>query len=300
MVAPDHSLAVLFADVSGSTRLYETLGDTEAHRIVGRLLEQLAEAIAAEGGQVVKTIGDEVMARFPEARPAVAAACVMQERFARAVRSPDAPAGIRIGLHFGPVLEEEGDVFGDTVNVAARMADLAKAGQILTTGETIERLPDAMRRDTRHLDRARVHGKEEEIDVFEVVWARDNVTSFVEIPRLEDVEPRGSLRVRFEDRDLRVSRESPVLSIGRDADNDVVIPYGVVSRRHARIEWRRGRLLLVDESTNGTLVTPDRGAPTFVRRDQVFLEGSGAIAPGFEPDTHPELLVRYTLEQDDA
>lgn len=293
MAEPEAAPAVLFADVSGSTRLYETLGDSAAHRIVAQLLEQLREVIAAEGGRVVKTIGDEVMATFDDARAAVATARAMQRDLARAVRSPDAPSGIRIGLHAGPVLEEAGDVFGDTVNVAARMVNLAKAGQILTTGETLDRIPARSRGETRHVDRARLHGREEELDVCEVLWGRDSVTSFVEIPRATP--PPSRLRVRYDSREAAVSRERQLLTIGRDEDNDLVLAFGVVSRRHARIEWRRGRCILVDESTNGTLVVPDGGLPTFVRRDQLVLEGRGVIAAGFEPESHPERLIHYEL-----
>jgi class 3 adenylate cyclase len=177
MTEPESALAVLFADVSGSTRLYETLGDSAAHRIVAQLLAQLREVIASEGGRVVKTIGDEVMATFDEAGAAVTAARAMQREIARAVRSPDAPAGIRIGVHSGPVLEEAGDVFGDTVNVAARMVSLAKVGQILTSGETLDRTPARSRGETRHVDRTRLHGRGEELEVFEVLWGRDSVTS---------------------------------------------------------------------------------------------------------------------------
>jgi adenylate cyclase len=298
MAETEPALAVLFADVSGSTRLYETLGDAAAHRIVAQLLERLREEVAAGAGRVVKTLGDELMASFPEASQAIAAARAMQQGFARAVRSPDAPGGIRIGLHFGAVLEEAGDVFGDTVNVAARLAALAKVGQILTTRETLDRVPAAERGETRHVDRARLHGKREELDVVELLWGRETVTRFVEIPSAEVAPARGTLRVRYRGRERRLSRQRPVLSIGRDDASDFVLRLAEVSRRHARLEWRRGRCILVDESTNGTLVAPEDALPTYVRRDQLALEGCGVIACGFEPEAHPERLIRYELEPD--
>ena len=298
MAETGSALAVLFADVSGSTRLYETLGDAAAHRIVAQLLEQLREDVAAGSGRVVKTLGDELMAAFPGAPGAIAAARSMQQGFARAVRSPDAPGGIRIGLHFGPVLEEAGDVFGDTVNVAARLAALAKVGQILTTRETLARVPAAERGETRHVDRARLHGKREELDVVELLWGRDTVTRFVEIPSAEVDPARGTLRLRYRGRERRLSRQRPLLSIGRDDASDFVLRLAEVSRRHARLEWRRGRCILVDESTNGTLVAPEGALPTFVRRDQLALDGRGVIAAGFEPEAHPERLIHYELEPD--
>jgi len=292
MSEPERHLAVLFADVSGSTRLYDTLGDSAAHRIVVQLLERLGAIAASEGGRVVKQIGDEVLVVFGDPASAVDAACAMQRSFARSVRSPDAPAGIRVGLQHGPVLERAGDVFGDTVNVAARMVALAKAGQILTTRECAERLPPRI--DTRYLDRTRVAGKEGELEVFEVLWGRASLTSFEAIPVPEAGAPRA-LSLCLGGREYRVSAESPTLTIGRDT-SDVEVPLRVVSRRHARIEWRRGRPVLVDESTNGTLVVPDGAPPTFVRRDQLPLEGSGIIAPGFEPGAHPDRVLRYVCE----
>jgi class 3 adenylate cyclase len=298
MAGPEPAAAVLFADVSGSTRLYQALGDSEAHRIVAQLLERLRQVIAAGGGRVVKTIGDEVMATFDDAADAVKAARAMQRDVARAVRSRELPAGIRVGLHAGPVLEEAGDVFGDTVNVAARMVSLAKVGQILTTGETLALLPARSRGETRHLDRARLHGRAEELDVFELLSGRDSVTSFSEIPAARATPPPSRLRVRWLDREAVVSRERPLLTIGRDPDNDLVLAFGEVSRRHARIEWRRGRCILVDESTNGTLVAPDRRLPRHVRRDQHALEGCGVIAAGFDPESHPERLLHYELLAD--
>jgi class 3 adenylate cyclase len=299
MAEPQRHRTILFADVSGSTRLYATLGDTPAHRIVNGLLRQLGDAVRDQGGRVVKTLGDEVMACFDDAPAAVAAARGMQRHFAHSVRSPDAPAGIRIGLHHGPVLEEGGDVFGDTVNMAARMVELAKAGQILTTAGTVQRLDEAARDDTRHVDRAPVRGKGE-LDVFEVLWGRDSVTHFVEVPLADVATPGVRVRVVLGERELLVSRERPALSLGRDESNDLVLPYGVVSRRHARLEWRRGRVLLVDESTNGTLVVPTGAAPIFVRREELALEGGGVIAPGFEPDVHPERAIHYAVDVEDA
>ncbi len=299
MAEPEAAPAVLFADVSGSTRLYETLGDSAAHRIVAQLLAQLREVITSQGGRVIKTIGDEVMATFEESRAALAAARAMQRDVARAVRSSDAPAGIRIGLHAGPVLEDAGDVFGDTVNIAARMVGMAKAGQILTTGETLDHVPARSRGETRHVDRTRLHGRGAELDVFEVLWGRDSVTSFVEIPSA-GAKPRSArLALRYGRQETSVSPERQSLSIGRDSDNDLVLDFGVVSRRHARIEWRRGRPVLLDESTNGTLVVPDGALPTYVRREQLALEGRGVIAAGFEPQAHPERLIHYELVAED-
>jgi class 3 adenylate cyclase len=77
---------------------------------------------------------------------------------------------IRIGLQFGPALEKEDDVFGDSVNVAARLATLAKAGQIITSAGTVEALPPTMRELARNLGKVPVRGKEQEITICEIIW----------------------------------------------------------------------------------------------------------------------------------
>jgi adenylate cyclase len=163
------SLAVLFADISGSTRLYETLGDLFAREKVAQCLSVLTRLIRQHGGTMLKTIGDEVMATFPSADAAVQAACAMQEALAEEAAARQTPLAIHVGLHFGLMVREANDVFGDAVNVAARMAALAKAGQILTTKQTAEVLAPVTRTSTRYIDRTTVKGKQGEIDIFEVI-----------------------------------------------------------------------------------------------------------------------------------
>ncbi len=130
-------LCVLFGDVSGSTRLYEKLGDKEALHAVERCLNRMTRATEQFKGRVVKTIGDEVMAVFDSAEAGMEAACSMQQRVGDLPPVRGIKLAIRVGFHFGPAIEEATDVFGDTVNMAARMAGLAKAGQIITTAETV-------------------------------------------------------------------------------------------------------------------------------------------------------------------
>jgi len=132
--AGPHVLAVLFADVSGSTALYEKLGDRAALAAVESVLNLLKRAVAVQQGRVVKTIGDEVMAVFESADAALQAAVDMQTQVTELPAVGDVCLGIRVGFHAGPVLEERGDVFGDAVNTAARLAGLANGGQIITSG----------------------------------------------------------------------------------------------------------------------------------------------------------------------
>ena len=156
------NLTILFADISGSTRLYEVLGDAPARAKVANCLQMLTEATQRHGGTVIKTIGDEIMCTFPSAENACNAACEMHELVEDDITEQTAAGpvslAIRIGIHHGPAILEGGDVFGDAVNVAARMASMSKAGQIITTQMTIDELSPVLKASSRFIDRAPVKG----------------------------------------------------------------------------------------------------------------------------------------------
>jgi len=137
MSQPPTSLTILFADISGSTRLYETLGDKIALEKIDHCLTLLGKVAQRYSGEVIKTIGDEIMCAFPTASSAVEAAMVMQQDLIASTST----LHVRIGLHFGEVIRDGSDVFGDAVNVAARMTRLAVPDQIMTTRETAEAVP---------------------------------------------------------------------------------------------------------------------------------------------------------------
>ena len=209
MEQPTTTLAILFADISGSTRLYETLGDALARQRVADCLSVLTEAIQQCGGTVIKTIGDEVMSTFPSAEVAVRAACAMQESLAERAALSKTPLTIRVGLHYGPALIEAGDVFGDVVNLAARIVGLAKANQILTSRQTVDSLPETMRTMTRHVDRAPLKGKQEVTDIYEVIWREDELTR-MEGPSLSPPSTTSGVRLslRFRGKELEVNQKS--------------------------------------------------------------------------------------------
>src|SRR6267142_2708520 len=162
--------AILFADVSGSTALYELLGDKPAAKAIEACLGELREVVAKREGQVVKTIGDEIMVVFGNPEAACNAAREMQQRVIALPPTAGVKLAIRIGFHFGAMLEDKGDFWGDGVNTAARLAGLAKAGQILTTGATANSLPAMQRGNLRDLDEISVKGKHDAVRVFELMW----------------------------------------------------------------------------------------------------------------------------------
>ena len=133
------SLTFLFTDLTGSTELYDRVGDLAAYELVQTHFRLLQEIVAAAGGAVVKTIGDAVMASFPAPEQAVAAAVRMRAAI-RDLR--DDELMLKIGLHAGPclavMLNGAQDYFGQTVNVAARVQGLAEAGGILASAPVME------------------------------------------------------------------------------------------------------------------------------------------------------------------
>ena len=211
-------LAIVFADISGSTRLYETLGDAVARELVSQCLDLMREQITKFDGTVIKTIGDEIMCTFPTAERATESSMGMQEAITEDLpdMNPNMPSTmtIRIGLHFGSAILEGGDVFGDAVNVAARMAGLAKGGQIITTQQTAEELPPILRSSTRHLDRIPVKGKADLIDIFEVIWQPEDVTR-IATNVLKKQTRSVSLKLVYHDKVMRLNETSGTVILGR-------------------------------------------------------------------------------------
>ena len=296
MTAPQHNLCVLFADVSGSTRLYEKLGDTEALRAIDRCLERMGRAVISYKGRVIKTIGDEIMAVFDSAEAGMLAASDMQQRVDDLLPISGTKMAIRVGFHFGPVIEENKDVFGDTVNVAARMAGLAKAGQIVTTDASVQLLPGLLRESTREIDALAVKGKESDIRVHEVIW-QENAELTMKSGSITPVAANAArLRLRHGATEIVLSAERPAASLGRDAACDIVISDPSASRNHGKIERRRDKFMLVDISTNGTYLSI-QGEPEFMlKREEAMLRGRGRIVFGHAWKSDADYMVEFVVE----
>jgi len=297
----DIELAILFADVVGSTRLYDLMGDVRAREMVAVCIEVMRTATEQRQGTVIKTMGDEVMATFPSADAALNAAAQMQQQIStNAHLNVDGqPVAIRIGCHFGPVMLENRDVFGAAVHTANRMTSQAKAGQIVTTATTVDKLSPEWRASCRQIDIATLKGQGSEVVLYEVLWQQtEDVTSMV--PGIaSDSRPARSLRLRlrFDDRELLVDERHSSITIGRAEDNDVVVKGHLISRLHARIEISRSKFVLIDQSTNGTFVQSADGEESFVRRDSLQIKGQGMIGLGRLPEQGSPQTIRFTCEE---
>ena len=296
----DIELAVLFADVVGSTHIYDTMGDQRAREIVSTCIDLMRAATEARGGTVIKTMGDEVMATFPTVDEALHAATRMQRQLlARAdLRVDDQPVSLRIGCHFGPVVLEARDVFGATVHTANRMTSQAKAGQIVTTAATVDRLPPDWLPSIRQIDVALLKGQGAEVSLYEVLWQADDVTSMIPAVVLSGQQGRQRQRLRLVvmGREIVLDSANPHLAFGRADDNDVVISGNLISRIHARIELERNKFVLVDQSTNGSFVHSSGGEEAFVRRDSLPLRGIGSIGLGKAPEPDSPQTIHFVCE----
>lgn len=276
-------IAIVFADVSNSTRLFEERGDVEARRIISGVIDALMEIVKRNGGTVIKTIGDEVMCTFPAAIDAIMAACQMQRRVTQDPTFVRDSLGIRVGLHHGEALLENGDVFGDAVNTAARMASLAKRDQIVTTASTFRETTSVGSMRARSLGRTRVRGKLLPIEIVDVIWQEDTsgVTMVQRAIRVDEPTEEGQkLTLRIRGQVIELSPTSPAFSMGRDASNALVVDSEWVSRIHASIEFKNGHYMLADHSTNATYVQFANDEELRVHRDEVHLRKSGAVSLG--------------------
>jgi len=297
MQSSQQNYAVLFADVAGSTRIYEKFGDTKASQVINDTLVLMSKTIARHSGYVIKTIGDEVMCRFPYADNAVEAACEIHETLERNPVNPDVQIAVRIGLHFGPaLLQDDGDLLGDVVNVAARMTGIAKARQIITTSDTIANLAPMLKDKCREFDRASVKGKTEEIIIYEIVWEPKDVTRMAPIPGvMPQNENMSPLVLQYQNQQLQVSIDSPPILMGRGQQCDLIVDSQLASRSHAFVKYNRGKYTLVDQSTNGTFIRSDDGQQYYLRRENLPLTGSGVISLGEAIDTNKRHLIYYKL-----
>ena len=291
---PGAVAAVLFADIAGSTSLYEVLGDARAKAMIDEALDAMKAVTARQGGRVIKTIGDEVMCVFDGADRGFVAAADMQSKIEQLPIVNGAKRKIRVGFHAGPVIEQDGDVFGDTVNTAARMAGLAKGQQIFTTRATVDMLSAPLRAGTRDIAALSVKGKADAMSVCEVIWQEGGdltmTADSINVPQAQT-----TLLLRHGTNEILMNPAKASVALGRDPGSDMIIADPKASRNHARIEKRRDKFFLADQSTNGTFVTFTGESETSLRREEVMLRGSGFIVFGHSAADSTAEVVEFTV-----
>jgi len=291
------TMAVLFADITESTSLYQKLGDLAARNVIESCLGLVTSVLPRYEGRLVKTIGDEAMCVFPSADLAVLAASEIQSIIAS--KNPGNHAlTMHLGLHYGPVLLEDGDVFGDTVNSAAYLTAMATAGQILTTEATEKQLSAALKSVVRPVFYTILKGSQQETVVFQVLWRTDtsDITDVILRDRKTIPHDTGSLVVTLGEESVRVDQWRPAVVIGREADCDLVVRDRFSSRKHFSIKLVRTHFYLFDHSINGTYVALESGEEVHVLRRELLLDGAGEIRIGRGRADRPAEVI--TFERD--
>lgn len=270
--------SVLFADVSGSARLYEKLGNTEALHAVDRCLKRMERAIEGFRGRIVKTVGDETMSVFESADDAFQAAIEMQQRIVDLPPVSGVKLTIRIGFRHGPVIEVGDEIVGGSVNDAAQLAGMAKAGQVLLDGHTQAILSKPFLLLTSALADISIESNAGKSRVFEVLWQgpKQSGVKAERDARLASGS-EGSLRlcVRYAEKVIVLDSKTPGIGMGRDADSELRVRDRRASRHHARIELQGDHFVIRDQSTNGTYVTVSGESEIFLKHDELVLRGSG-------------------------
>lgn len=299
MAPKTKNIGIMFADVAGSTQLFEVLGDDKARSTIAETLELLTNVINGHNGTVIKTIGDEVMCTFPEADDSANAATEMQETLedANDMRQEGPEIKVRIGMHFGPALLEGGDVFGDAVNVAARMAAQAKGGQIITTKTTIDLLDPVTQASSRFVDHAPIKGKKDVIEIYEIIWQESDVTTMAtDVGNSQGQQDEVSLEVSYKETSVTLNQDKSGLMMGRSKACDLPVNEQLASRQHVKIELRRDKFFVIDQSTNGTHIKIDGGDESFLRREEMPINANGKISLGKSFKDNPSEIVIFTFK----
>jgi class 3 adenylate cyclase len=290
-------IAILFADISGSTALYEKLGDQLARQLIARCLTILKGALLKHNGTLIKTIGDEILCTFTTAEIALNAACEMQHAVKSDNQNSEYPLYIRIGFNYGDVIYEDGDIFGDSVNVAARVAEITRANQIMTTTAVVNSLPLSVHDKIRKILRTDIKGKQQQLDIFQVMWELEDMASTrIGMPTLRKNTQAETIELTlvFQTQQFIVNEHNNKLTLGRDDTCNIIVRNDFVSRQHADISFRFGLFILSDRSSNGTYISTADGVVR-VSREEARLRGKGTISLGQPFSENPSDLIEYTI-----
>lgn len=278
MISQQRKLFVMFADIAGSSQLFERLGDTEAMHAIERCLKRMSRSIESYRGRTVQIVGDEMLAAFESAEDACQAAIDMQQRVADLPPVSGLKLTIRIGLHCGMVTDDDGGLSGEVVTNTARIVGAARRDQILGSSELVAELaPHTPFKSHPMPELGSIPQDGEELGIAQIAWTTPAVAGHFSGL---SIMPVSRLNVRYRNQDHQLDDKMRVLTMGRDLGNKVQIDDRKASRSHARIEKRNNGYFLVDTSTNGTFVSFAGRQEILVRRGEIQLNGNGRLGFG--------------------
>ena len=289
-----YNTTVVFADVSGSSRLYKELGDDEANRRITAIVNRLIKCVGEHRGVVIKTIGDEVMCHFTKADDACAAAIGFQ-------RIGEETQPIRVGMAWGNVIEKDADLFGQAVNDAAAVAKIARGRQIIVTDAYSKNVSAEVAKKLSVFDEVKLKGGEQTSVIYRVDWeghtgihiAAKQTVIMASIATLQT-----QLVVTFVKADgltesITLTPKNVPLHIGRDENCKLVTPSPLASRDHCHIDYQYGKFVLVDHSTNGTYVQSAGSQQLYLRRQETPILGSGDIGLGEQISSGNRFIIKF-------
>jgi adenylate cyclase len=299
-------VTVVFADLTGSTGVFESLGNAKATQAITRLTQWIGRVCEAHRGHVVKYLGDGVLILFAQSPDAIEAATELQRVHQERIRKWPEPLKMRlqIGMARGEIVRQDGDCYGDAVNVASRLSDLSGPEQILVTEQVIRQLPEDSLVRYRSMGAMPIRGRVEPCVVYRIEWQSEVLSEVFTMPASLTPSPFIGRPVRpifielsWLDTTIGFGSAELPMFLGRDPSAQFVIQDPRVSRKHARIEWRAGKFYLEDTSSYGTWVRfSDSSAIVALRRQEcvLLMEGEMALGTPFEDFTAP--TIKFTLQ----
>lgn len=290
----------LFIDVVGSVKLYQQLGNQQAEELINSSAVRISGYVASHSGRVIKSIGDCVMAELPGPDQAAAVAFEVNRNVREALQKNKVLLRFRAGFCSGPVIERNGDIFGDVVNIAARLCSMAKYDEILTPQQTARMLTGEYAEAARIYDHTTLKGVKEPMTIVSLMWDRRGATEVFSQSKIfmAPLALSGAfeqrLMLRHQDCELTLSPQDLPISLGRDEACKLVVATRFASRTHLRIEHQRGKFVLIDESSNGTYVLPANTAEEpslLVKHESFTLIGEGRFALGQRPELGENVLT---------
>jgi adenylate cyclase len=302
-----NDVTIVFADLTGSTGIFESLGNTKAAEIVTETTQWLGKLCEQHGGRVVKSLGDGVLVAFRQNTAAVEAVVQMQKLHAERLHKLPAHMKmmLKIGMARGQVVEQDGDCFGDPVNVASRLSDLSGPEQILATDAVVGQLPHHTQVRVRSLGAMNIRGRSEPCTVHRIEWQAEVASSFMTVQASFDsmaaLTGTSHAHIQLSWLNIQTSfhtRELPIY-LGRDSDAQFVVNDPRVSRQHAKIDRRGDLFTLEDVSSFGTWVRFDASQATLaLRREECVLQDKGEIALGASFDDFSAPVVHFDFSHE--
>ncbi|MDR0700994.1 MAG: FHA domain-containing protein [Azoarcus sp.] len=309
------NLCVLAAEIVGAERLAERLGEAETARAVERCLNRVDLAIGGSGGEIIVRDAAMVIATFGQCDDGVMAVCEAVDRVRKLPPVSGAHMEIRAGIHYGTV--EDGR--GEGVEGARRILLACTAGHSLASSKAVAELSASVRNfastesfhDSIHAlpwpvfsvgsQNGTAASLQPHAQPTSSLAASSLAASAENLPKISPQAPLGPrLRLLHQQKTIFVGENRPVVLIGRELGNDIVIDDPRASRQHARIERRRASFVLIDQSTNGCFVTLDGKEEHCVKGEEYSISAAGRIGCGFSSQEFEDDLVFFEIAQENA